>query len=219
MAAARIAPKPKAAGKQKPSEIAFKGRVQHVTMAPVETPPKKGGAKKAEPVLAPFITEVHSNAAAAAGGAVLAGGAAPAAAAAAAAPNLSSFPHLTHATAKRAAHVTGARFVATIDGPGAQQRIDVLERFHQDDVPGSVPTRDRFIGADAATGQVHAVTAGFAAAKHVPKKYQGTLDRGNKLDSGLFAHLEFEVGAPDANSPPLSPNSRRRVLPDSGYGK
>jgi hypothetical protein len=166
-------------------------------------------------VLAPFITEVHSAAA------VPAGGAAPAVADVAAAPNLSSFPHLTHATAKRAAHVTSARFVTNIAGPGEGQRIDVLERFHQDDVPGSVPKRDRFIGADAETGQVHAVTAGFAADVRVPKKYQekGILDRGNTLDTGLLAHLEFAVGAPDANSPPLSPRSRRRELPDTGYGK
>jgi hypothetical protein len=214
MAAARMTPKSKSAEKQKPSEIAFTGRVQHVTMAPVEAP-AKGGGKKTAPVLAPFITEVQSAAAAAAP----VGGAAPAAAAAA--PNLSSFPHLTHATAKRAAHVTSARFVANIAGPGEGQRIDVLERFHQDDVPGSVPKRDRFIGADAETGQVHAVTPSFAADKHLPKKYQtkGILDRGNALDAGLFAHLEFEVGAPDAHSPPLSPRSRRRELPDTGYGK
>src|SRR5215204_1565913 len=135
MAAARIVPKPKSADKQKPSEVAFAGRVQHVTMKEVEAPAKSGG-KKAAPTLAPFITEVGADSGAAAGGA------APTAAAAPQAP--SSFPHLTHENVakKRAAHVTSARFVTTIAGPGAQQRIDVLERFHQDDVPGAVPKRD-----------------------------------------------------------------------------
>jgi hypothetical protein len=122
----------------------------------------------------------------------------------------SSFPHLTHGTDDRAAHVTSSRVVC-VSGDYV-----IHERFHQDDDGSKLPVHDRFFAVDK-DGVVHSATAEWTQGVHIGKKDEKPM-RGANINSTVNAKLTFKIGAVDTKSRPLSPRSRRRELPDKGYG-
>lgn len=121
----------------------------------------------------------------------------------------SSFPHLTHGTDERAAHITSSRVV------GTSGDYTIHERFHQDDDGTKLPVHDRFFAVDA-NGVVHSATAEWSKDVHIGKKDEKPM-RGANINSAVNAKLTFKVGKADDKSPPLSPRSRRREVPDKGY--
>ena len=126
----------------------------------------------------------------------------------------SSYPHLTPATATRAAHVTSTRAIATITGPESGKRYEVLQRFHQDDTAGSTPVHDRFIGVGE-QGETYNIHSELNPALHHPRGFKPPV-RGVSLEESRASTLSFSLG--DASGdPPLSPRTRHRKLPDVGY--
>ncbi|MEO6788746.1 MAG: hypothetical protein ABI318_21705, partial [Chthoniobacteraceae bacterium] len=122
----------------------------------------------------------------------------------------SSFPHLTHEAKGRAAHITSSRVV------GVSGTYTIHERFHQDDDGSKLPVHDRFF-AVAANGVVYPATAEWSPDVHIGKKDEKPM-RGANINSAVNAKLVFNVGfKADEKSPPLSPRSSRRVVPDKGY--
>lgn len=128
----------------------------------------------------------------------------------------SSYPHLTHKSDARAAHVTSSRVVFN---PPEGQHV-VHQRFHQDKDGKTEPTHDRYFAVDRTTGVVHAVKVEFKPEVHLGKNDTVPM-RGATLaqTSKVVAKLQFTVGEPDAKHPPLSPRSSKRELPDSGYAE
>jgi hypothetical protein len=122
----------------------------------------------------------------------------------------SSFPHLTHGTDQRAAHITSSRVVC-VNG-----NFTIHERFHQDDDGSKDPVHDRFFAVDNTTGVVYTATATWNPNMHIGKKDEKPM-RGAYINSTVNAKLVFQVGAVDDKSPPLSPRSRTRAVPDTGY--
>lgn len=124
----------------------------------------------------------------------------------------SSFPHLSPATDKRAEHVTDVTYVGTVLGPTSGTRLDIHQRFHQDNVPGAKPVHDRFIATDI-TGKVFNASASLNANIH-QKRGAKVPGRGDALESIDTSKLSFRVD--DASGdPPLSPRTRARKT--TGY--
>ena len=121
----------------------------------------------------------------------------------------SSFPHLTLGTEARAAHITSSRVV------GVSGEYTVHERFHQDDDGSKLPVHDRFFAVDK-DGVVHSATAEWSPDQHIGKKDEKPM-RGVNINAAVNAKLVFKVGKADEKSPPLSPRSAQRKLPDTGY--
>lgn len=127
---------------------------------------------------------------------------------------VSSYPHLTPATDKRAEHVTNIRVIATnVAGPDGAM-FTVHERFHQDNVAGTEPTHDRFIASDA-KGNVFNATSDFKADAHVATRFrtQPLTKGGPIVEDKRREVLAFTIGAAAGNHPPLSPRSRTRTFP------
>jgi hypothetical protein len=122
----------------------------------------------------------------------------------------SSFPHLTHGTDQRAAHITSSRVVC-LNG-----NFTIHERFHQDDDGSKDPVHDRFFAVDNTTGVVHTATATWNTNMHIGKNDVKPM-RGAFINSTVNAKLVFQVGTVDNKSPPLSPRSRTRAVQDTGY--
>lgn len=122
----------------------------------------------------------------------------------------SSFPHLTHTHDQRAAHITSSRVVC-VNGA-----FTIHERFHQDDDGSKGPVHDRFFAVDNVTGVVHTATATWNTNMHIGKNDVKPM-RGAYINSAVNAKLNFQVGVADDKSPPLSPRSRTRTVPDKGY--
>jgi hypothetical protein len=122
----------------------------------------------------------------------------------------SSFPHLTHPTDQRAAHITSSRVV------GVSGDYVIHERFHQDDDGTKQPVHDRFFAVDD-DGLVYTATADWDPDIHIGKKDAKPM-RGANINSTVNVKLVFKVGdKPDDKHPPLSPRSRQRQVPDKGY--
>ncbi|HSC79409.1 MAG TPA: hypothetical protein VLC08_03560 [Chitinolyticbacter sp.] len=128
---------------------------------------------------------------------------------------LSSYPHLTHKTDKRAEHLTDVRLLGTVNAHGTT--FNIHERFHRDNTPGSKPIHDRFL-ATTPTGVVHTATSSLDPAQHQPKGAK-TPSRGDEVfdKTRLKTHLTFNVSSSaDTHHPPLSPRTQRRTLDGNG---
>jgi hypothetical protein len=136
----------------------------------------------------------------------------------------SPFPHLTPGCKERPEHVTSSRVV----GASGDGRYVIHERFHQDQGPrvGSKPSHDRFFATDG-SGVTYSVKPAFSDPdKHELKKlYDATVDASRSagtrplLNSTVHRLVNWEVdGRAIDTTPPLSPRSQRRQLPDLGYG-
>ena len=135
----------------------------------------------------------------------------------------SSLPHLTPAASDRVEHVTSSRVV------GTSGEYTIHERFHQNQGPrlGSEPSHDRFFATDG-TGHVHTVSHTFQDPKtnhKLNQLYRATVDASRTdgarplLNSTVHELVVWKVdGRVDDKSPPLSPRSTQRRLPDTGYG-
>lgn len=135
----------------------------------------------------------------------------------------SSLPHLTPGVdGGRAAHVTSSRVV------GKKGEFVIHERFHQDQGPRakSEPSHDRFFATDG-NGRVYTVTPTFNGSEDAKKAaalYQATVEPPRKegarplLHSTVMDLVVWSVDSRVTNDVPLSPRSRRRELPDTGYG-
>ena len=128
----------------------------------------------------------------------------------------SSYPHLTHKSETRGAHITSSRIVrepVSDDDP-----YIIHQRFHQDADGASEPTHDRYFAVNKKTGTVHAVRVDFIPEVHIGKNETVPM-RGATLaqTSKTVMKLRFTVGDEDDKHPPLSPRSARRQVPDQGY--
>ena len=122
----------------------------------------------------------------------------------------STFPHLTHGTDQRAAHITSSRVVC-VSGSYV-----IHERFHQNDDGQSLPTHDRFFAVDTTSGKVHGATADWNANVHIGKKDVKPM-RGANINAAVNAKLTFTIAGADDKQPPLSPRSVHRQVGDKGY--
>ncbi|WP_148716414.1 hypothetical protein [Chitinolyticbacter meiyuanensis] len=124
---------------------------------------------------------------------------------------LSSYPHLTHKSDTREAHLTDVRLLTTVKV--GENDFNIHERFHLDDKHGSSPKHDRFLATDN-SGKVFGATMKLepTGSRPLPKKLEAP-----RRDSPLFdpKHLEFakfNVLSEDDKHPPLSPRTQRRTL-------
>lgn len=142
----------------------------------------------------------------------------------------SAFPHLSHEFKGRPEHVTDVRKVGTVqhtvdlvDGTRETRTMHVLERFHQDNSANARAMHDRYLVVDPAHGTVFNVTPAWKPEDknlHIPRRVkEDGYKRGREIDTETNTYLDFTVNGQDDKTPPLSPRTVAREVPDQGYQK
>lgn len=134
---------------------------------------------------------------------------------------MSQLPHVTSGPGQ-IDHATSARKI------GENDNFHLLQRFHQP-VAGdkknkdALPTHDSYMAASKLDGTLHDVTAEGIPG---PSGQVRPLPQGKpSLAEVENTHYSYTVGAPktfgpkEIPVPPLSPRSREREIPDSGYAR